>query len=458
MRLRAIVQGRLVSSAVFWWAAAGASVQLLAGAGAAPADTQLWLSSLGLLHSAMGFWSDGRQRITAPGIYFFAAGLFIYFPGIYLIGHDPISHGAVSVLPALTFCYFAQLFMYYVVWRPRDAGVPDARVCAEGSVTAWGMWVGLLVAGAGIALSVAGFGNEALVNGTAFSGVVLMAVSLLRREKKLSTLGYLLIGAAFVAYLQYVFSGFGRLQLGALALCVVMTAAHRWRGRAVKVALLVGIGPGLMYLAQSRVAFTATLNPAQRQSVNGLESVLSPLVRFAQLWELDAAGQLAHTWGASFFSSLVVLVPRQLWPDKPIGFGAELAHLFRPDLDGTGYSEAALLHGEVLCAFGVFGLVAMVPVFAWFVGWLDRRMVAAFSIELHDRWDLFLVVAVTVAGASIVDLFWGGTFTYMSRVAPRLLVLFVVFLAFGWMSKKRSVEPLPFPAKAEPAVGSRSFS
>lgn len=436
-----------LSPALFWWATVGLSIHLLGGLGVSRETTQILLASVGLAHAVVGFWTDGRQRLTAPCIYFFAAGLFIYFPGIYMAFHDPITRGAVSLVPALTFSFFAQLLMYYVFWKPRDAGTADVLPSANRSVTTWGIWWGLILVAIGTGLSIANIGDVALVNGAAFTGVALLAVSSLRRSKRVTLFAYAIIGATFYAYMTYVFSGFGRLELGGLALCIAMAAAHRWRGRAVKAALLLGIGPGLVYLAESRAAFTATLNPNQAATVNGLESVISPMARFGQLIDLEALGSIAHTYGMSFFSTLVVLVPRQVWPDKPIGFGAELAAFFRPDLAGTGHSELALFSGEWLFAFGFFGLAVMVPVVGYLVRWIDVAMVRAQGIELNDRRSLLAIVAITIIGASIVDLMWGGSFTYMARVAPRLLILFVLFAVFAWEPKAREVRPtMPSPA------------
>ena len=190
-----------------------------------------------------------------------------------------------------------------------------------------------------------------------------------------------------------------------------------------------------MYLAESRVQFTASLNPDQSPNVTGLESIVSPLAQFANLISLEIDGLLSHSYGGTFFSSAVAMVPRQIWPDKPVGFGAVLGHLFRPELDGSGYSDAALFHGEWIFNFGFVGLVAMVPVVAYLVNWLDRAMISAQSVEVAERRDLLAIAVVTIMGASIVDLLWGGSFTYVERVAPRLLGILLIFLLFAWRRK-----------------------
>ncbi|KAB7743333.1 hypothetical protein GA707_14645 [Nostocoides sp. F2B08] len=439
-----ITWGR-ISPAILAWAAIGVFALLLGGYGLSEPTVQGILASAGLAHSVAGFWSDGRQRISAPSIYFFASGLFIFFPGIYLAGHDPtiFGFGEASLVPVLAFCYFSQLLMHYLFWSPRKAAVVAVESATNRSVARWGIWMGLLLVSLGVGLSITGRGENPLVNAASYSGVALVAVASLRGEKRVSLFGYALIGAAFLAYMQFLFTGFGRLGLGSLALCIAMAGAHRWRGHFVKGAILIGITPALLYFARSRVEFTATLNPAQSDNVNGLESVLSPLVRFAQLLEMVQAGDVQLTYFKSFYATAVIFVPRRFWPEKPVGLGAELAQLFRPELQGTGHSELALFHGEWLLALGIAGLVVMVPAVALLVRWMDSVLIRSASIPMLSHTDLLKIVAIIIASASIVDLVWGGTFTYIARVAARLLILVVLYALVWHHDKDMKSGPAP---------------
>jgi hypothetical protein len=434
-----------VSPALLAWLSVGLSIHLMSGYGVSRDVVQLLLGAAGLAHCAVGFWTDGRQRITAPNIYLFASALFIFFPGIYLVGNDPISFGQAQVVPALFLCYFSQVLMYHLFWCSMSQSMSVAEPPpANDRVTSWGMWAGFALIVTVVALRQVGIPDSPLVNGAAFSGVALLAAASLRRTRRIGLASYALIGLGFFAYMEFVFSGFGRLELGAMALCVAIATAHRWRGRLVKAVILAATAPGVMYFAASRVAFTAALNPAQSASVSGLESVVSPLVRFAQLIELERAGELQHTYLNSVYATVVFWVPRRLWPGKPEGFGAELAHFFRPELDGRGHSELALFHGEWLFAAGLIGLALMVPVVGLLVRWMDVILQKASDLAIRERADLLKVVAIIIASASIVDLVWGGTFTYMARVGSRLLILLALYVALGRnhvdsASKKRSL-------------------
>ena len=431
-----------LSPAFIAWAAVGLLIHLMDGFGLPGDIVQLLLGSAGLAHSVIGFWSNGRGRITAPNLYLFSTGLFVFFPAIYLIGNDPISFGQANIVPAVSVAYFAQIVLYHFFWSARhEAVVSVAGPPTDSRVLSWGTWMGLAMVVAGVALRLAGAADWALLNAAVFSGIALLSVASLRKAGRVSPMWYVVIALAFVAYAEYAFTGFGRLQLGALGLCVAIAAAHRWPGRSVKLAMVAATVPALMYFAATRAAFTATLNPAQLSSVSGLESVVSPLVRFAQLLELARAEELQYTYFNSLYATATFWVPRGLWADKPIGLGAELAHFFRPELEGAGHSELALFYGEWLFAFGLIGVVMMVPAIGLLVRWMDRILQRAGEMVIRDRVDLLKVVAITIACASLADLVWGGTFTFGVRVGMRLVVLFALYAIAGralWSRSHRS--------------------
>jgi hypothetical protein len=204
------------------------------------------------------------------------------------------------------------------------------------------------------------------------------------------------------------------------------------RAGLIKLAVLAATAPALIIFSRLRVEFTATLNPNQTSDVTGFESVASPLLRFSQLMDLIQAGVLHLKFGETFFSSAVALFPRSLWPNKPVGFGAELAAIFRPDAIGTGQSEFALFHGEWIYNFGIVGLALMIPLVGLFVGSLNRWLVLASDQSLNSRAHLIGLAAAVVGVSGLPDLLWGGTELYIARAGERLVVLLIVFVLFVW--------------------------
>jgi hypothetical protein len=437
-----------VAPEVFVWIVLGALANLPL-AGSEPQVAQLAVGLGGLVQAVRAYWRDGGRRISAPGMYMVASGLFVYFPAIYLYFDDPIIHGPAAFTAAVNIAFWSQLVMYFFIWEPRREQSVDLVSFDRGPLTTWGLWTGSLLVAAGVVFVRTPLSSYGLDDGAAFAGITLLAVSAFRRRGRIGIFSYLLVVAAFVVYLQFVFAGFGRLQIGALGIVLAAAAAHRWRGRIVKVALLLAFPPVLSYLAASRVAFSGALNPNQSASVTGLESAIGPFVRFAELIQFEIEGLIDHSWFHTFFAAAVALVPRQLWATKPIGFGAELADFFRPDLIGRGHSEAALFHGEWVFAFGFPGLIAMVAVVGVLVRWIDAASQRVSRSSGASRLDLLKIAALLILAASITDLIWGGAFTYVSRVGPRLMCLFAVFLIFGWRLPSQASATNLFQARAE---------
>jgi hypothetical protein len=184
-----------------------------------------------------------------------------------------------------------------------------------------------------------------------------------------------------------------------------------------------------LILAKVRVHAVKQLYPGVQE--NGMESVVNPLRSFATLLDYNDAGWLSHSWGHTFWSALVALVPRRIWPEKPVGFGAELVPVLTPQMVGTGHSEAALFFAEWLFNFGLPGLLLMVPAAGLFVWGLDRMLAHTMRFALDSRRAIVRYAIAVVAAAGVIDLAWVGTFTYMSRSGSRLFILVVILAALA---------------------------
>jgi hypothetical protein len=299
-------------------------------------------------------------------------------------------------------------------------------------VTSWGIVTGTLMLAAGLAAARSGLVLGGMVDASVFAGAVLLTLSVFRRTGGgWSVVGLAIAGAVFFLYAVYIFRGFGRLTLGALGFALALAAAQRLRAGWIKFGVLASTGPVLIVLSQLRVEFTASLNPNQGSDVTGFESLAGPLLRFSQLIDLIQGGVLHLRFGETFLSSAVALFPRALWPNKPVGLGAELAAIFRPELAGTGHSELALFHGEWLFNFGIIGLAVMIPVFGLSVAALNRWLVQTSYRPLASRANLIGLAAAIVTASGLPDLLWGGTDTYVARAGERLVVLLIIFLLFS---------------------------
>lgn len=456
-----------VDPSVLAWVLAALLANVPALVGGATEVAQVAVAVVGIAHCVTFFWRDGGARISVPGVYFFAAGLFVFFPGLYvtLNGAD-LLHGPMALLPALDFWLAAQLVMHHLVWEGRAAAPEVAERPTSPAVLRWGRACGLVLAAVGTVVSYLRLGDPTVVSGVAFTGVVLLATATFARPGRVSPLGYLLVAGAAAAYVAFVFTGFGRLQLGALGLALAVVVAPRWPGRTVKAALLLGTVPVLLALARARVAFAEqVMGAAVAAQDTGLESVYAPFVRFSELWYMHTTRGLDLTYLHTFWAAAVAMVPRELWPGKPVGFGAELAEIFRPDLAGSGHSELALLSGEMVFAGGFLGLALLPLLLAWVVQRLDRLLAGPTAAAADTRARLLRTVTVVILSASVADLVWGGTFAYASRVGPRLLVVLLLFVVFAWAagrtrseggSSARRPGRRPGAARSASSTGARS--
>jgi hypothetical protein len=388
--------------------------------------TALWLSLLSLAFGVWLFWTHGERRITAAGLWGFAFALFVGFAGLYSLSVPTASHTGLT--PTLIAAYFGQIVMWGLFWTRPAHPAAQKRWPIDPSVARWGIVVGSLIL---VVSSAAGgrFGEETdiVVDAAAFASIVLLSASLLLlRGEVLGVWRLILAGAAFGIYAIFLFSGFGRLILGSLGLALGVLMSKQLPGRTLKAILLLATVPTLEILARTRVEFTASLNPNQLDTVSGFESVVGPLASFGEL--LSRRGQLPLGLGSTFWAAGVSMIPHGLWSGKPEGFGAVLVPYLSPALVGTGHSDAALSHGEWLFDFGLVGLVLMVPVLGWIVRMSDRWLEAANSRPTSTRRHLISLVAATIVACGLPDLLWGGTFTYVSRAGPRLLVLGFILL------------------------------
>lgn len=430
-----------LSSGLVAWAIAGLLANLPLATDHAE-YAQIAVGFVGIAHCVIGFWRDGGARITAPGVYLLSSGLFVFYPAIYLAIQPTATLTGPHTLLAVNLAYWSQVALFHFFWEPRTIRSVSVTFIQGPEVTRWGAtWgVALILLGA-IGAQLHWDDSAIWTDAAAYTGTVILAVALLRREG-FSLVPYIIVGAALLAYVEFIFTGFGRLRIGALGIALVLVVATR-RNHLAKAALLASFPPVLAYLAADRIQFTAGINPNQSPDVTGLESVISPFLRFAQILQIESAGELPNSWGASFFAAFTALIPRQLWPEKPVGFGAELAQFFRPELVGTGHSEAALLFGEWVWGFGFAGIILMIPVIGMFIRVIDNTLLASSASALATRRNLLHVAMLIILVASIVDLFWVGSFTYVARVGPRLIIVGIIFVLGGWSTRSANgVYPL----------------
>ena len=182
------------------------------------------------------------------------------------------------------------------------------------------------------------------------------------------------------------------------------------------------------------------------------DSNVSPLETFARL--IDEYGQFTPGNGSTFLDAAVVFVPRSIWSNKPIGFGAELTGILEPEMSSSGHSMAALAYGEWFFNFGWMGLGLGIFVVGFLIKRLDLWVPAAFASVSSSKSGIRNVLVATIAISGLTDYFWVGTFTYAARVGLRLVIVICVaeFLLKGDSLDRRESSVIP-PKQRTPREG-----
>lgn len=426
-----------------WLAAAISSVVAIHFFGLAREVAAVVIALLGMVHSLNGFIRHGGARISAPGVFLVAMALFGYFPTIYyhFLSGEHLHDMEVT---GLTLLLSSQALMY-MVWRRTGDGAESAdktSVCPQ-SVTMSGLWFGTLLLSGAIAMRGLGLeGLGSLTRAMGFAGTVLIAMSLISSRERVRAWMLFALAGLFVVFFSTMFTEGGRLVLGSMAMSLALAAGTRWRPRYLKVLAVLAIPVGVDVLARMRSVSRSDWASGYYET--GFESVVWPQRRFFDVVQSVTHEGLPLGWGETFLNSLVVWVPRELWPNKPVGFGTELTLIYKPHLLQVGHSEAALVHGEFVYNFGVAGILALTLVCAWFVLALDRLLVRAQSFPVATLRQLLARAMLIIAVACLLDFVWVGTFTYAERAGFAVASLFPFYLVAA------IVEGRPGGARGQP--------
>ncbi len=218
-------------------------------------DGVMMLSILNLTLGVAVFWAG--SEITATNIYGFAFALFVGFAGIFTLTSYSQGVYIPYLLDAAACAYFGQAFIYCTWWyvpRRIAKGFAARRSTTTANhVTQWGVTVGAVLFAAGVVGAVEP-GRTSFVR-PRLPAVCSCAPQHLFGRARDRPLRGLVAASALLIMARLVFSGFGRLELGAFGLAIALAASARFGGRAIKIAVLMVSTPVMLYLAQEREAF-----------------------------------------------------------------------------------------------------------------------------------------------------------------------------------------------------------
>jgi len=139
--------------------------------------------------------------------------------------------------------------------------------------------------------------------------------------------------------------------------------------------------------------------------------------------------------GHSLLTPLVALIPRSMWPEKPIPWGRELAWRYGYRFDTT-VSLAATVPGEGYANFGLAGWILFPLGFAFAIGWTSYLLKAGRNDArlLWGLWSLHWALALR-----------GDLHTVISTsILPALVILVLV----RWIGIGPAAERVQVPGRA----------
>lgn len=418
------VVGRRYAAFVLWGAAFFAAM-LFASPGSASWQACA-CGAIGVAYSVHVFIRSGGARITPLGIYSFASGLFYFFPPIYLNFEPSATVLSGYHLAAVSILFVSNLLVGELLLRRSGFEREQHARANEGATKANSLLTALsgALCLASFAIAYLGGGSQ-FAGPAAFTGIIIFAF--LSARSAIPAWVSLSFCAAFVyLYMEIVFTGFGRLVVGGLGLGIAMAFSARLPGLRVKIFLTIAVVPAMLFFIRERIDIVTEMRGSEASYGDGIGSILLPFRRFSELLSDYADGSIPSMLLEPFFAAAVVWVPRELWPGKPVGLGAVLSDYFRPDLAGVGHSELALMHGEWLLSFGILGVFAVPFVIALVLHGCEK-----FLLFSDGSGGVFYPVLAILFSAGVIDLLWGGTFTFTSRFIFRIAALVAFSLALA---------------------------
>jgi len=159
------------------------------------------------------------------------------------------------------------------------------------------------------------------------------------------------------------------------------------------------------------------------------------------------AGIVDYLHGRSLWEGIQALVPRALWPDKPVVAGspkivAEMTGLVLDE--NTSFGVGNVMEFDI--NFGIFGVITGFLILGLAIGWLDRRAaICDMQGDLGRTFMFFLpAVALIQPNGSIIELMSGAAAAWAAGYGWRLMW-------FHWPKPAQAARATAVVATPEPA-------
>lgn len=392
------------------------------------------LRAIGVVTMAYGSWAflkAGGRAVDVAGLWGLALALFSGVAAFVMPAQQHVSDKDVMLTALLLSVTASSAVLVFTWWR--SASRPPVQPAKP--------WISLpapVLLTLGFVALVVGLGVQSvgplvnLAEGFIWVSPLFVTLGVASRSRR-SWAGLLLIaltiGLVFLAW-----DGGGRLLMLAMSVGCVLVYTYRadvhsyW----IKVGITASMFPALIvagFIETNRRGYRGERLllevPSNFALGDGLHSMWSPLIRFADIIRDVESGQLVTRGFDTLFATIVIWIPRPFWPTKPEGWGRELAWAYRPQSAGAmgGYSEAAVFPAELYWSFGLLGVLVGVMLTAWLVWSVARSLMRQRRVRLPKGVGSVGLIGWSVASAGVLTFFWGGLFTTVGRVAQQSLAM-----------------------------------
>ena len=433
-------------------------------------DPRLGLETLAVVSALYALFvvgTRGRAFLTPSGVYFLASGVFVGLASHYLAEVGSINEVSVlrdwavvafTTTTATAVVLTAFSIRWDLVWPSRaELRAGEQRAVPRTPETFWLMAVVMVALSQLPPLRAL---NITLATALGLAGVVMLVLVASARRVKMRWHGDVVLVAMAVVipvvWIQLEFEGGGRLTLAGMGVATLLAWNLVRPRRIQKVAVVLAIPVFLIFSGLNRVDKDGGREVSSQSvlsSGEGLASMYGPLDTWTELVTLDQAtldrtraGPIGPRYGQTFINTLFLPIPRSVWEDKPLGFGAELTRILRPTLlrerrIAPEHSMAALINGEFYVNFGMFGLVLLPMALGWFLAVLDRAHLRLSLSGLRTPDDWWRATILVCLVTSLGDLFWVGSFTFIARGGMAAIMAWIV-----WRFTTRPARDVSSPA------------
>jgi hypothetical protein len=168
----------------------------------------------------------------------------------------------------------------------------------------------------------------------------------------------------------------------------------------------------------------AWFDPADEKQLGALDARLNQNYFVGLAAARIQDGEVDYLYGRSLLEGAMSMVPRLMWPDKPVYGGSprvvsEMTGLIMSETTSWGVGNVM----EFQINFGTPGVVAGFLALGWLLGWLDRRAAIAEASGDHGRVFLFFLPAVAMIqpNGSLVEITGGPVAALIAAIGWRWL-------------------------------------